>query len=85
VAERLTGIDGCELCADERPETIAAALERVLRRGQRVAGRIAVAHLAEEAITARLIGLYQSVLRRPPTGAPASVGVVAAAATPPER
>jgi glycosyltransferase involved in cell wall biosynthesis len=85
VAERLKGIDGCELCADERPETIAAGLERVLRRGQRVAGRIAVAHLAEEAITARLIGLYQSVLRRPPTGAPAGVGVVAADATTPER
>ena len=62
VAERLQGIEGCELCADERPETIAAGLERVLRRGGRVAGRAAVAHLAEEAITARLLGLYRSVL-----------------------
>jgi len=38
VATRLRGVAGCELCADERPETIAAALERVLRRGGRAAG-----------------------------------------------
>jgi glycosyltransferase involved in cell wall biosynthesis len=83
VAERLEGIEGCALCADERPETIAAALERVLRRGQRVAGRRAVAHLAEEAITDRLIGVYRSALgrsaRRDPTAAPEPV--VAGAAT----
>ncbi|MGH7615162.1 MAG: glycosyltransferase family 4 protein [Gemmatimonadales bacterium] len=85
VAERLKGIEGCELCPDERPETIAAGLERVLRRGQRVAGRIAVAPLAEEAITARLIGLYQTVLRRRPSDAPAGAGVVTAGSTSPER
>ena len=62
VAERLRTVQGCELCADDRPETIAAALERVLRRGQRVAGRVAVEHLAEEAITQGLIGVYRAVL-----------------------
>jgi len=62
VEERLRGLDGCEVCADERPETLASALERTLRRGTRVAGRAAVAHLAEEAITARLIEVYRSVL-----------------------
>ena len=66
VAERLQGIEGCELCPDERPETIAAALERVLERGQRVAGRAAVLRLDETAITTRLIELYESLLRRPP-------------------
>ncbi len=66
VAERLRGIEGCELCPDERPETIAAALSRVLERGQRIAGRQAVTHLDETAITAQLIELYQSVLRRSP-------------------
>jgi glycosyltransferase involved in cell wall biosynthesis len=66
VAERLQGIAGCELCPDEQPETIAAALERVLARGQRVAGRDAVARLDETAMTTRLIELYQSVLRRSP-------------------
>jgi glycosyltransferase involved in cell wall biosynthesis len=85
VEERLKGIEGCELCPDERPETIAACLERVLRRGQRVAGRIAVAPLAEEAITARLIGLYRTVLRRRPSDSPAGVEVVTADTTAPER
>jgi len=66
VAERLRGIEGCELCWDERPATIAAALARVLERGQRVAGREAVARLDETAMTTRLIELYQSVLRRSP-------------------
>ena len=60
--ERLRGIEGCEIVPDERPEAIAAALERVLRRGRRVAGRAAVAHLAEEAITTRLIGVYREAL-----------------------
>lgn len=85
VEERLKGIDGCELCPDERPETIAACLERVLRRGQRVAGRIAVAHLAEEAITARLIGLYQTVLRRRTADSPVGVDAVTANTTTRER
>ena len=61
-AERLRGVEGCEIVPDERPEAIAAALERVLRRGRRVAGRAAVAHLAEEAITTRLIGVYREAL-----------------------
>jgi glycosyltransferase involved in cell wall biosynthesis len=70
VEERLRGIAGCELCADEEPATIAAALERVLRRGQRVAGRLAVAPLAEEAITQRLIDVYRKVLGRSADAAP---------------
>ncbi|MGH7547197.1 MAG: glycosyltransferase [Gemmatimonadales bacterium] len=64
VPERLRGIAGCELCPDDRPETIAAALERVLRRGARVAGREAVRHLDEHDQTARLIALYRTVLQR---------------------
>lgn len=80
--ERLRGIEGCELVAAEQPEAIAAALERVLRRGGRVAGRAAVAHLAEEAITARLIDVYRNAMARhagraapsPGTGAMAPAG-----------
>lgn len=80
--ERLRGIEGCELVADEQPDAIAAALERVLRRGGRVAGRVAVAHLAEEAITARLIDVYRNAMARyagraapsPGTGAMAPAG-----------
>ena len=62
VEERLKGIEGCELCADERPETIAAALRKVLTRGGRVHGRESVAHLDENLITARVIEIYRSVL-----------------------
>src|SRR2546427_9952435 len=44
VATRLHGVRGCELCADERPDTIAAALERVLRRGDRKSTRLNSSH-----------------------------------------
>jgi teichuronic acid biosynthesis glycosyltransferase TuaC len=59
---RLKGVDGCELCPDDRPETLAAALKRVLSRGERIKGREAVAHLDERLLTQRLIGIYRSVL-----------------------
>jgi glycosyltransferase involved in cell wall biosynthesis len=59
---RLSGVAGCELCADDRVETIAAALERVLRRRDRVDGRSTVRHLDEALLTRRLIGIYRSVL-----------------------
>jgi len=64
VARRLEGIEGCELCADDRPETIAAALERVLRRGGRVNGHTAVQPLDEAVLTEQLLGIYRSVLQR---------------------
>jgi len=63
VATRLRGVAGCELCADERPETIAAALERVLRRSGRAAGRAAVRELDERLLTQRVIDVYRSVMR----------------------
>lgn len=66
---RLRDVAGCEVCADEQPETIAAALERVLRRGERVAGRGAVAELDENAITRRVIGIYRDAVRRAPARA----------------
>jgi glycosyltransferase involved in cell wall biosynthesis len=62
VAERIQGIEGCELCPDERPEAIAAALERVLSRGRRIAGRDAVRHLDERAITRKVIDIYRTAV-----------------------
>lgn len=59
---RLEGVKGCELCPDDRAETIAAALERVLQRGGRSEGRAAVQDLNERALTERLIDIYRSVL-----------------------
>jgi glycosyltransferase involved in cell wall biosynthesis len=72
VDERLRGIEGCEVTADDRAEAVAAALVRVLRRGRRIAGRETVLGLDERACTRRLIGIYRSLL---PAGA--AVGRVA--------
>lgn len=60
---RLKDVAGCELCADDRPETIAAALERVLRRNQRVAGRDTVRDLDEKKLTEQVISIYRAVTR----------------------
>ncbi|HWC72590.1 MAG TPA: glycosyltransferase family 4 protein [Gemmatimonadales bacterium] len=64
VPERLRGVAGTEVCVDDRPETIAAALERVLRRGGRIDGRSAVQQLDERLLTDRVIEVYRSVLRK---------------------
>src|SRR4051794_25429303 len=62
VAQRLAGVDGCELCTDSGVETLASALGRVLLRGRRIEGRAAVHALDERLLTRQLIGIYQSVL-----------------------
>lgn len=62
VEQRIGGIEGCELCTNDSPETIAAALERVLRRGKRVEGRKSVEHLSETSITEQVIEVYRSAL-----------------------
>jgi glycosyltransferase involved in cell wall biosynthesis len=62
VALRLHGIAGCELCSDDRVETIAAALGRVLQRGGRIDGRSAVKHLDERLLTQQLVDVYRSIL-----------------------
>jgi glycosyltransferase involved in cell wall biosynthesis len=70
VPERLRGVTNCEVTADDRADTIAAALERVLRRGGRCEGRRAVAPLAEAALTPQVIDIYRSVLDRRRAPAP---------------
>jgi len=62
VRQRLQGVEGCEVCVDERPETIAAALERALRRGGRIRGREAVQFLDERLLTKKVIDVYRSVM-----------------------
>jgi glycosyltransferase involved in cell wall biosynthesis len=62
VPERLRDLAGCEVSADDRPETIAAALVRALSRGERIAGRERMIELDERVITDRVIGVYRSVL-----------------------
>ncbi len=62
VPERLHGVAGCEVSADDRPETIAAALVRALGRRERIASRERMLELDEHLITQRVIGVYRSVL-----------------------
>ena len=62
VAERLQNLEGCEVCADDHPETIAQSLERVLLRGQPIDGRSAVRELDERVLTQRVVQIYRSVL-----------------------
>jgi teichuronic acid biosynthesis glycosyltransferase TuaC len=72
VAERLWGVEGSEVTVDDRPETIAAALERVLNRGRRVDGRSAVRDLDEKILTERVVEVYRSVLRKRANGSPSA-------------
>jgi len=62
VASRIQNVEGCELCLDERPETIAAALARVLQREGRIAGRESVKALDENVMTGRVLNIYKSIL-----------------------
>jgi teichuronic acid biosynthesis glycosyltransferase TuaC len=79
VALRLKGVAGCELCPNDRTETLAAALDRVLERRARIEGRSSVEHLNEVLLTRKLVGIYRSVL---PAGAaleaPAGAGLMTA-------
>jgi teichuronic acid biosynthesis glycosyltransferase TuaC len=62
IVERLRGVEGCEIVPDDRPETIAAALERTLRRGGRLTSRKAIELLDEKVLAKKLIGIYRSIL-----------------------
>ena len=62
VGERLKGVENCELCADDDPATIAAALNRVLLRGGRSNGRETVLGLDENITTERVIDIYRAIL-----------------------
>lgn len=64
VRERIRNIEGCEVCIDDRPETIAAALSRVLSRGQRIDGRHAVLDLDEKLLTQKVIQVYYRAIQR---------------------
>lgn len=62
VPERLDGVENCVLCTDDRPETIAEALQDVLQRGERCRGRDAIRELDETILAKRVVEIYRSVL-----------------------
>lgn len=62
VRERIGSVEGCAVCVDDNPQTIAQALAKVLRRGQRIEGRAAVRDLDEPCIADRIIHVYHQAL-----------------------
>lgn len=62
VAQRLAGVRGCAVCADDRPETLAGELKRVLQHGEPARTREAVSDLDEGILTQNLIAIYRRVL-----------------------
>lgn len=60
----MRGIDGCIVCDDDHPITIAAALEAVLVRGTPIDGRESVLGLDQSIIAERIISVYQKTLSR---------------------
>lgn len=58
VRERIRTIDGCILCEDDRPQTIASALVKVLSQARRINGRQTVLDLNENLLTQQLIRVY---------------------------
>lgn len=62
VSQRIGKVEGCVLCADDSPETIAKGLAQVLQEPRRIRGREAVAHLDERIVAQRIIEVYQSAL-----------------------
>ena len=64
VRERINAIEGCEICEDAKPETIAAALKRVVRRAQRVDSRNTVLDLDEHLLTQKVIDVYLNALEK---------------------
>lgn len=64
VRERIGSVEGCVVCADDRPETIAAGLAEVLQRRERIEGREAVQDLDERILTQRLLRVYDMALSK---------------------
>ena len=64
VRERIGGVEGCVVCSDDSPTTIADGLAHVLRQNRRVEGRGEVGDLDERVVTREVIAVYRSALDR---------------------
>lgn len=62
VRERIDSIEGCVICDDDKPETLAAGILFVLSHKKRVDGRKTVIELDEIALTQKLISVYKKAL-----------------------
>jgi teichuronic acid biosynthesis glycosyltransferase TuaC len=62
VRERIGTVDGCIVCTNDQPETIAIALADVLKTNCRTTSRHTVFDLDENILTRKLISVYRSAL-----------------------
>jgi glycosyltransferase involved in cell wall biosynthesis len=62
VRERIENIEGCIVCEDGHPSTIAEALKQVLNRNSRIEGRNTVLNLDENLLTKKVIAVYNKAL-----------------------
>lgn len=62
VRERIGQVEGCIVCDDDRPETIAAALKQVLDSDKPIDGRSSVMDLDERHLVQEFIRVYEKAL-----------------------
>ena len=67
--QRLSSVDGCFVCADARPETLAKSLSQVLEARRRIQGVAAVRDLSEGELASRVLAVYRSAARLTHPGA----------------
>jgi len=66
VPDVIGNTEGCYLCSQE-PRDIAQKLELALNLGKRTNGRVKMAHLGVDAISKRIISIYEEVLKKKKT------------------
>lgn len=62
VRQRMGKLQGCVVCPDDSPESITAALTKVLKSRKRIQGRDAVLDLDIRLTTQKIIDVYRSAL-----------------------
>jgi len=62
VKERISQIAGCEVCDEDDPAALAAALMRVLSRQERITGRERVRELDERVLTQNVVSVYKRAI-----------------------
>jgi len=64
VRKRIGALEGCVVCSDDEPATIAGALRQALGWHQGIDGRKAVLDLDEQALTLRVIDVYRRAVEK---------------------
>ena len=62
VRERISSIDGCFVCDNDKPETIALALKQVLVMEKRIKGRETISDLDENLLVQKILAVYEKAL-----------------------